>query len=63
MTKAEIDLERVKRQRAADFACASVEQSGLKVSDETKTRAKRWVDGEIDLAEFVGTPEVRPSAK
>lgn len=62
MTETELDLERMRRQRAVDFACASVELSGFKVLDETKARARRWVEGEIDLEEFVGNPVAGSSA-
>ena len=45
--------ERRKRQKAADFARASVGLEGFKISEEVEQQTARFIAGEIDLAEFV----------
>ena len=45
--------ERQSRQKAFDYACASVELEGLKISDEYKAYARRYINGEIDMPTFV----------
>lgn len=45
--------ERERRQKAVDFAHASVGLEGFKLSDEAKKHAQRFVNGEIDLKEFI----------
>lgn len=52
------DEERQRRKKAADYARASVGLSGFVLSAEDEAHAERFINGEIDLAEFV-TP--RPS--
>ena len=47
------DQERRRRQKALDFARASVALSGFKVSEATDMQAAQFVAGEIDLAEFL----------
>jgi hypothetical protein len=47
------DAERRKRQKAADFARASVGLEGFKISEEVEQQTARFIAGEIDLAEFV----------
>ena len=49
------DAERRKRQKAADFARASVGLEGFKISEEVEQQTARFIAGEIDLAEFVNT--------
>lgn len=46
----------LKRKEAVDFARASLGLSGFKITAEHEARAQRFVDGEISLEEFVGTP-------
>lgn len=46
-------VERQKRQRAVDFARASVGLEGFKLSDEMEAHGRRFINGEIDLEEFV----------
>lgn len=45
---------RSRRKQAIDFARASVELSGFKITKDEEARAQRYIDGEITLAEFVG---------
>lgn len=45
--------ERERRQKAVDFAHASVFLSGFKLSDEAKKHAQRFINGEIELQEFL----------
>jgi hypothetical protein len=45
--------ERERRQAALDYARASVELEGFKVCPEAEEHGRRFVDGEIDLQEFV----------
>ncbi|MGF6527640.1 antitoxin VbhA family protein [Variovorax sp. PvP013] len=47
---------RLKRKQAIDFARASVELSGFKITQDEEARAQRFIDGEITLTEFVGAP-------
>ena len=47
------DAERRKRQKAADFARASVGLEGFKISEEVEQQTARFIAGEIDLAELV----------
>jgi hypothetical protein len=47
------DAERRKRQKAADFARASVGLEGSKISEEVEQQTARFIAGEIDPAEFV----------
>ncbi|WP_246173951.1 XRE family transcriptional regulator [Paraburkholderia hayleyella] len=45
--------ERRRRENAVNFACASVVLEGFKLSEEEEAHARRFVSGEIQLAEFV----------
>jgi hypothetical protein len=45
--------ERRRRERAVDFARASVGLEGFKPSKEEEAHARRFINGEIELAEFV----------
>lgn len=47
------DEERQRRKEAADYARASVGLSGFVLSAEGEAHAERFINGEIDLAEFV----------
>lgn len=47
------DEERQRRKEAADYARASVGLSGFVLSAEEEAHAERFINGEIDLAEFV----------
>ena len=47
------DAERGKREDAVRFANASVGLEGFRVTPEAEARAQRFVNGEIDLAEFL----------
>lgn len=51
------EVERERRQRAVDFARASIGLEGFTPSRAVEERARRFIDGEIDLPEFV---EVSP---
>lgn len=52
-TKTHSQEERDRRQRAVDFAHASVGLEGFKLSDEEKKHAQRFINGEIELQEFL----------
>jgi predicted transcriptional regulator len=45
--------ERERRQTAVNYAWASVGLEGFTISDDDKKHAQRFIDGEIDLQEFV----------
>jgi hypothetical protein len=45
--------ERVLRQNAVDYACASVALEGFKLSADELAHAQRYVNGELSLAEFL----------
>lgn len=45
--------ERRAREAAVRFANASVGLEGFRVSPEAEERARRFIDGEMDLAEFL----------
>jgi predicted transcriptional regulator len=47
------DAERRRRQAAVDFAQASVGLEGFKISPEEEAHAQRYIDGDIDLEEYV----------
>jgi hypothetical protein len=47
------DAERQRRQEYVDYARATVELEGFTVDDATKDRARRYITGEITLAELV----------
>lgn len=53
--------ERRRREEAVNFARASIGLEGFKPSLEDEALAQRFIDGEIDLAEFVQvlTPKAR----
>lgn len=53
--------ERRERLRAVDFARATLGLSGFFVSEERESLARRYVNGEIDLAELLKTPPTRSS--
>jgi len=45
--------ERKRREDAVNYGDASVGLEGLKLSAADEAHAKRFIDGEIDLSEFV----------
>jgi hypothetical protein len=45
--------ERERRQAALDYARASVELEGFKICPEAEEHGRRFINGEIDLPEFV----------
>lgn len=47
--------ERCKRQDAVDFAHANVGLEGFKPSSEDEALAVRFINGEIELSEIIGT--------
>ncbi|EED8855485.1 antitoxin VbhA family protein [Salmonella enterica subsp. enterica serovar Derby] len=47
------DEERRRRQKAADFARASVGLEGFKPSEEAEAQMRRHINGEISLADLV----------
>lgn len=51
-----MDAQRRKRQDAVDFARASVGLEGFRTSRDDDAIAKRFVNGEIDLSEFMKMP-------
>ena len=51
--------QRLARQEAVDFARSSIELSGFSITKEHEAHAKRWIDGEIEWAEFVAAPNAR----
>lgn len=55
------NAEHLRRRDAVVFAHASVGLEGLKPSEALESRARRFVDGEIDLAEFLRTDVVPAS--
>ena len=44
--------ERLNRQKALNYACASVELEGGKISKEWKEYARRFINGEINMPTF-----------
>ena len=48
--------ERRKREQAVRFATASIGLEGLRLSPQAHAHAQRFVDGEIDSAEFLRGP-------
>ena len=51
---ADIDeAERQRRQEAVRYGWASVGLEGFTISDDDQEHARRFIDGEIDLPEFV----------
>lgn len=46
--------ERKRREAAVQFARANVELEGFRVTPEEEVHCQRFINGEIDLAEFVG---------
>lgn len=57
------DAERRKRQEAFDYARASVELEGFKLTTEDERHAQRFIAGEIDLEAFVVAGGKPPAAK
>lgn len=51
--KAISDAERCRRQSAVSYARASVGLAGLSLSEADEAHAQRFVDGQINLQEFV----------
>lgn len=45
--------ERRRRESAASFARASVGLEGFKLSNEVEAQTRRFINGEIELAEFI----------
>ncbi|MGS0741445.1 antitoxin VbhA family protein [Glaciimonas sp. GG7] len=45
--------ERRRRENAANFARASVGLEGFKLSKEVEAQTRRFINGEIELAEFI----------
>ncbi len=54
------DEERQRRKEAADYARASVGLSGFVLSAENEAHTERFINGEIDLAEFVSPKRSLP---
>jgi hypothetical protein len=50
------DVERQRREDAVDFARASVGLEGFTPSEEAEAHARQYINGEIELAEFVKGP-------
>jgi hypothetical protein len=48
-----VAAERHRRQAALDFALANIGLSGFTPSEEVQDQMRRFIDGEIDLDEFV----------
>jgi len=59
LSEEELDkrMQRRERQEAVDFARANIGLEGFKPSEETEALARQFIDGEIDLAEFVRARE------
>ena len=55
------NAERLLRRDAVNFARASVGLEGLKPSGALESQARRFINGEIDLAEFLRTDVVPAS--
>jgi hypothetical protein len=51
-------METRRRREAVDFARASVELEGFKVSPERLALSERFVSGEIDIEEYFALREV-----
>ncbi len=51
--------ERARRQNAVNTARASVGLEGFRLSADEEQRAARYIDGQMNLEEFVGRPRVR----
>ena len=47
------EAEREQRQRAVDFARGSIGLEGFNISADHEARVQRYVNGEIDLEEFL----------
>ncbi|MBH3399802.1 antitoxin VbhA family protein [Pseudomonas fluorescens] len=47
------DEERKRRQKAVDYARASIELSGFSLGSEDEVRAQAFVNGDLDLSDFV----------
>ncbi|MBY4796708.1 chromosome segregation protein ParM [Burkholderia multivorans] len=47
------DTERRRREEAVNYARSSVGLEGFKISEAEEQHARRFVNGEIELAEFV----------
>lgn len=45
--------ERLRRESAVNFACASVGLDGFNPSKEIEAQARKFINGEIQLAEFI----------
>ncbi len=49
------DEERQARRQAVEYAQASVALEGFEISEPSKKLAQRFIDGEIDLDEYLNT--------
>ena len=49
------DVERKRRQEAVDYARASIELSGYRLGTEDESRAQAFVNGDLDLSDFVNS--------
>jgi hypothetical protein len=47
------DAERRRREEAVNYARSSVGLEGFQLSEADEKRARRFINGEIDLTEFV----------
>ncbi|MES2531747.1 antitoxin VbhA family protein [Paracidovorax wautersii] len=47
------EAEKARRRKAVDVARGNIGLSGFKISEAHEAHAQRYVDGEIDLAEFL----------
>ena len=45
--------ERARRQKAANFAIANIGLEGLRIDAATEELTRRFVDGEIELSDFL----------
>lgn len=54
------DAERQRRKEAVNYAQASIGLEGFKLSAADELHAARFINGEIDLAEFV-KPRKKPA--
>lgn len=45
--------QRLRRQAAIDFALANIGLSGFAPSEDARDQMRRFIDGEIDLDEFL----------
>lgn len=59
LERAGMSEEQRKRHEALDYARASVELSGRKLSEEDEQRSLRWANGEITMDEYLDVSRPR----